>query len=643
MIVLSKDRRRKSKVVGKQLDGLKGCYSEFLQHIDAHGLMDELKYHLSSKRSYNGSVVKILNAMQSLGSYSDQGDVLGFFTYSIRYREKYGATLSENVNRLNYYDLFSYLEWQLQRLAHKNIGYDNRVANEHVSASMFSSLTSTIPWIVMMLDAKELVSGGKKKLSKRNSVGKKIISSAGYYRTISNEISNIFRGEYKVLSGEKFFHKYRVSESLRLQGFEKMKYFLDLYNKEWRPSEIYRDLNFQYYHQREENKDIILELGRRAGFIKSDDLKKEIRFDFDKGYSFQRLMSFQKVRASLSVVYGDIYRKFRFGDSTYCIDDLVVICEALDNVCRRYSKANKSRVGKGNAEIFCGNKNQLMKALGVSSQKEKLLSLFVFDLVGKVGSLSFDAPIYRAGLNYYFIPRYVMDLMYEKLIDRILSGNDVGLDFDRGVHKGHVFEEYLKEELGEAGYAVNSIKMDQRKGVPEIDGLFRLGSDHLVIYEAKASIPPEERDEAYRFVDNHISKALDQLDKRVEFVQQSPGMIEERVGYPVKNLEVIPLIVSNAHYFSGSRFTTPGGIDVWFLDATTFLRILCQSKINSWTAVGDKREYMYRYANRPLTTVESKISAIKKPYQYLRSVHQSTVQILDHGVGFEIAHEVSVL
>ncbi|WP_019601231.1 hypothetical protein [Teredinibacter turnerae] len=643
MIILNKARIKKSREIAEKLSGERLSYLSFVEELAKSGNQDELFYAISKTFNRFHDVPQLLSAMQESGYLETRGELKDFYEYSELHRKKYKKILLENISRTSPEDLFAYLEWQLNRLAYRNIGYDNRVVPENVSSSMHGSLVSTIPWICLALCNAEISQGKKKNLAKRNSVCKRIISSAGYYKTISNQLSGMFRGDYNVLNSEDFFRNFSITENMKLNGFNKLKYFLELTNKCWRKIEVYRDLNYKHYINREENIDALLDIGKKTGFISDPNNNGDVlRFDFANGNEFQNEINLKKSRALISIVYGGFDTTFVFKENPYRTQDLVDIHDTICSFCRIMQKENKKYISRGDVNIFSGNKEKLLSVLKISKSKSDLIDLFSLKINNNTSLPSERLPIIKTGGTYHVIPTYASDHQIENLTDRILSREDISIENSKEAGKGLLLENYLRERLSESGYHVHGINRNQKKNIPEIDGIFPLEGKYLILFEAKASIPPEEREDAYKFADNHISKAIEQLDERICFIKNQPKEFEERARYSAKELKIIPLIISNAHYFSGMRFVSPKGNDVWFLDATTFLKILCDGEINAWEPMGSHSEYTYRHSVVSLSSPESKVSALKKPYQFLKSTHRGTVQVLDHGVGFEIAYETHV-
>ena len=618
-------------------------YISIVEELAINGRQDELFYAISKAFHRLHDVPQLLSAMQDAGYLETRGKVKDFYEHSEIHKNKYKQTLVENIYRTSPEDLFAYLEWQLNRLTYCNTGYDNRVVPEHVSSSMHGSLISTIPWICLALCNEEMPRGKKKNLTKRNTICKRIISSAGYYKTISTQLSEMFRGDYNILDSDNFYRNFSITESMKHHDFNKLKFFLELTNTSWRKIEIYRDLNYKHYINREENIDAILDIGKKTGFISDLNNNGDIlKFDFANGYEFQNEINLKKSATLISIVYGGFDTSFTFKGKTYRIQDLIDVHETIFSFCRAIQKENRKHIARGDANIFSGNKEKLRSALKISERKSDLIDLFSIKIDNTTSLPSARLPIIKIGGTYHIIPTYTLDHQIENLTDRILSREDISIDNSKGAGKGLLLENHLRAKLSKSGYHVHGISRNQKKGIPEIDGVFPLGGKYLILFEAKASIPPEEREDAYKFADNHISKAIDQLDERICFIKKKPKEFEERSRYSAKELRIIPVIISNAHYFSGMKFISPKGYDVWFLDATTFLKIFCDGEISAWEPIGSHSEYACRHSVVSLSSPESKVSALKKPYQFLKSTHRGTVQVLDHGVGFEIAYETHV-
>ena len=345
-------------------------YISIVEELAINGRQDELFYAISKAFHRLHDVPQLLSAMQDAGYLETRGKVKDFYEHSEIHKNKYKQTLVENIYRTSPEDLFAYLEWQLNRLTYCNTGYDNRVVPEHVSSSMHGSLISTIPWICLALCNEEMPRGKKKNLTKRNTICKRIISSAGYYKTISTQLSEMFRGDYNILDSDNFYRNFSITESMKHHDFNKLKFFLELTNTSWRKIEIYRDLNYKHYINREENIDAILDIGKKTGFISDLNNNGDIlKFDFANGYEFQNEINLKKSATLISIVYGGFDTSFTFKGKTYRIQDLIDVHETIFSFCRAIQKENRKHIARGDANIFSGNKEKLRSALKISERK----------------------------------------------------------------------------------------------------------------------------------------------------------------------------------------------------------------------------------------------------------------------------------
>lgn len=231
------------------------------------------------------------------------------------------------------------------------------------------------------------------------------------------------------------------------------------------------------------------------------------------------------------------------------------------------------------------------------------------------------------------VPSLILNQSYDKVVDKILSRRTITLKAGKN-GKGSTFETELERLIKDSGYRWGKTNQDSKKGVPEIDGAFLLSEKTLVVYEAKCSVKPEERADAYRFVENHLVRALDQLAKRISYLRHCSDDASQRLGFPVHGCQIVPLVITNHPYFTGLEIVTSGADNAHVLDYDLFAHIVSRRVVPSWSY--DAGEQGYRRSEVRLETVEELLEAIKKPWAYLRSMAPAQVQVSEDGVAFRI-------
>ena len=547
--------------------------------------------------------------------------ILDFYEYSMECWGVRNCDVLDLFSKINSEELIESFFEILRYIKLKGKDLDGRQITDSVADSMIMSLMD-----VYRVLLKDIVENGrfgarKRSISKRRSIVRKIIKKASYKIIIERHLKEVFRG---VCMPIKVSNEYQ--EASRKVCGKSARFFLKHVNSKWRKVELYRDLNILLKSRSSRSKfseDVVLKAMRECllrgdGIFHMDFIamsrEVEIAHEANKIKNIYDFTTSMVVYKGLKVDVGHInYKLIKIAD-----------------IPKRFELDRETG-------FVYFTENQFCKYLEIFDRSE--MDLYVYDLSCASGILGVESPVLKINKKICVIPEVISHFTIDKYVDRIISHPDVELRQGGSVNKGLFFENYLVDLFSKCDLDVRKTNRNDKKLVPEIDGVFVI-DDYVVVYEAKSSVRIEDRHEAFRFLDNHISKALMQLDKAIDYINRDFVDFKNRTGIDISGKTIVPIIISNVEYFSGCSFSTPKGARVYCVDDGLLFSIFKESKILEWKA-GSVHE-RYEYKSIALKTSHSKIDALKDPSKYMVSAHKSWIQILDHGVSFEVAREYDI-
>ena len=411
---------------------------------------------------------------------------------------------------------------------------------------------------------------------------------------------------------------------------KKVDFFLRRTTDGWRDLEIYRDLNYSCLTSQSNNAEDVMRIMESAKMLSIYEEGEYLHFNFARTAEFELEKKFHLIENLLTSIYGSMQTVFSITQMSLTISNLISATKKIHVLAARiHDQGNKN----GRKVQKFGEK-QLWRALDIICKKEKnALDLLTFDINQINGNSRFSLLLRSEGI-YYLLPSHILSQSYEKVIDKILSRPDVKFH-EKQSAKGTIFENTLKESISFAGYKVGTIKGDHVKRVPEIDGIVSLSNETIIMYEAKCTVKPEERDDAFNFIENHLAKACDQLYVRKKFLQTHPGMAEERIQFPISGREIVCLVVTNHSYFTGMKIFLEDDSIAHVIDQSLLLQILSQKRMPSWSY--DEESLAYTRSEVPLNENQEILNAITNPVSYLRSTAKAYINISDNGCAYEIS------
>jgi len=564
-----------------------------------------------------------------------------YLIYAFKVQDEYLSTieiLSKNITAEN---IFLYLEYIFTRSLSKGLAFDGMKYEESVVDSQMSHLTSCMPFIFELIRKGVVIFSGRSQ-SYNKSACEKLVLKVAEYAGMARQIIEVMNDSYNPLNSGAIYNY--INTQHQRKGRDSLAFYLEKNPIYWRYLETYRDLNYFYEYRIVKNSEESLDIFEESGVAFYDREKDILKFDLAKSDQYEMSREFFKVKKFITEIYGDLDRKFIYKEGVYKIIDLINLAYIIYKRNTGLLKTNTSNFSKRKKEfIIYAGKRSFFNKFNIQCDQAILLDLFSFDVDSKNDGLSLSSvlPIYKKE-NIYFMSPYVADqACYEKVIDKILSSSKIKLDFDKGYRKGNVFEDHIKKVVEEGGYKFCSVDRNNKNNIPEIDGVIQVDREHVILYEAKCSIKPEERGEAYGFVENHFSKAVDQLKIRVDALLERPDEMQKYIKFPINGVKVIPMILTNHPYFTGIEGGSLNGDRIGVIDIKLFEKILISRRLPVWKYNSEKNGY--HYIEKDLKNTTEITNALINPVSFINGIEQSTIQILDSDIAFEISKAPSFI
>lgn len=525
--------------------------------------------------------------------------------------------------------ILSYFEFNLNRMINKKIDIDGVSYPEEIIYSKHSFLLSVIPTVIYVAQRENLPISNKK-LLKDNDRSKLLLLIISQYHSIRRQITEVMKGSYIPKPITYLDQKYGNDTSKNFR--EKCKYFLQRVPENLDFIETYRDLNYGLEYIEERNIECSISTLKEAGAIKEGSESGLIHLDMSKTSEFEEVRKIKKITELIENIYGSVDSKVNYKNLQFTIKDMISIVRKVINFSNVVAERRKK-----SCKHICIYKQSfqvLSTQLKLNALEKEILPFLSANLSAENASDVGNLPFFNIGSIYYMFPPIIVELCYEKVIDRVLSNKQFKVLLSHK-EKGFLFEDKINNIFSNANFEVGQIKRNQRKNIPEIDGVVNFDNDNILLIEAKCSIKPEERLEVFSFVENHLGKAINQLSDRVKFLTSNPGAAKERLGFSINQKKIIPLIVTNHSFFSGFKFVFKGDIAVHCIDQLLLEKIIAKNYVPTWQYTGIENNYVPQ--ERTLSSKTEKLEAILDPVSNLYSKARRTIQPLAYGAVIEIS------
>lgn len=554
------------------------------------------------------------------------------FEFSImdRYKEKARAS----AKGINAEDVLCFLEYACVRMLVKRISVDGKSYPEDIVNSQHEHLLSTLPSLIKFLIESGVPFEGERSCKKQGG-SKSIIESMSHVFSIEQHVVEVLKGCYVPRHPCFLLKKYDLTVEQKDNIVDGCKYFLERQPVSFNKLETYRDLNYGLECAHENDEEKLFSLMESSGFSKYDSGMDCLYFDFGRGEAFNEEVQFYKVGDMLRQIYGSLSLKIEVDEEDYSLYELVEFSRKVYRLAKSHNERNKSNLkAKKSGFILTRGRKSLVREFSLNHRTGKLLDIFCVDLEeGRVSDVA-NFPLFSANGLYYLVPSHVVELCFEKVVDKAVTRPGVTVRFPAREKKGGVFEKKIMDLFSKAGHVCSSIKRNERKKVPEIDVVVDFKDDFLFLIEAKCTIKPESRFESFSFIENHLSKAVEQLSTRFDFLTKRSDEAEERLPFCIQGKKILPIIVTNHSYFTGMKLVAESGVAVHCIDVALLEKIISCGFIPCWSYVEGEGRYFLR--ERRLKSGGDFVNALIDPLRNLNGMAGPTVQVSEHGVAFEI-------
>nr|WP_075518931.1 hypothetical protein [Moritella viscosa]SHO13406.1 Putative uncharacterized protein [Moritella viscosa] len=540
----------------------------------------------------------------------------------------------ELITNCSVENILSYFEFNLNRMIKKNIDIDGVSYPTEIIHSKHSFLLSVIPTAIFIAQQENLPTTTGK-LLKDNDKSKMTLLIIAQYHSIKRQIVEVMKGTYSPKPISYLDKKYGPNSSKHFS--KQCKYFLQRAPENLDSIEIYRDLNYAFTYSEERDIEQSISTMKEAGAIKNYIEGEFIHFDMSKNKEFEEIQEIKNISELIENVYGSVDSDVLYQDIKFTIRDMIGLVRKiikLSNEIKDHRQENCKHIC-----IYKQSFKNLSKQLKLTNLEKDILPFFSIDLASKNLSEVENKPFFNIDNIYYMFTPATVELCYEKVLDKILSQKKFSVQRPLKA-KGIMFEDKIINLFSDAGFEVGQINRNEKKNIPEIDALVNFDDENILVIEAKCTIKPEERLEVFSFIENHLSKAVNQLIERVFFLTSNPDAANERLKFSIEQKKIIPIIITNHSFFSGQRFVMKDGLVVYCIDDILLSKIISQNYIPSWLYTGSESNYVPK--DKSLRTKQEKLGAILNPVANLLGKAHRTIQPLGSGSAVEIYKQPSI-
>lgn len=574
------------------------------------------------------------------GGKESQRMVAEYLLFEFSAMDRYEEKARASAKGISAEDVLCFLEYACVRMLVKHISVDGKSYPEDVINSQHEHLLSILPSLIKFLIESGVPFEGERSCKKQG-VSKSIIESMSHVFSIEQHVVEVLKGGYVPRHPCFLLNKYDLMVEQEDSIVDECKYFLERQPVIFNKLETYRDLNYglEFAHENDEEK--LFSLMESSGFSKYDSGMDCLYFDFGKGDAFNEEVHFYKVSEVLRQMYGSLNLRVEVEKEGYSLYELVDFSRKIYRLAKSCNEKNKSNLkAKKSGFILTRGRKSLVREFSLNHRTGRLLDIFCVDLEkGKVSDVA-NLPLFSANGLYYLVPSHVVELCFEKVVDKAVTRPGVTVRFPAREKKGGVFEKKIMDLFSKAGHVCSSVKRNERKKVPEIDAIVDFKGEFLFLIEAKCTIKPESRFESFSFIENHLSKAVEQLSTRFDFLTKRSGEAEERLPFGIQGKKILPIIVTNHSYFTGMKLVAESGVAVHCIDVGLLEKIVSCGFIPCWSYVEGEGGYFMK--ERRLKSGGDFVNALIDPVSNLNGMAGPTVQVSEHGVAFEIFKPVKI-
>ncbi|PEJ58820.1 hypothetical protein CN692_07540 [Bacillus sp. AFS002410] len=529
-------------------------------------------------------------------------------------------------------DIFNYLEYIKMNMNENNLSLDNNKFPMDILDSQFSHILSSFSTLIEVI-TKLNVPSRDKEPSLINNNCRYIYESVAFKHSLKQMFLSLSVEHTKPI----------IEDNYETNGINYGKVYYSEDNLPyWSVFEKYRDLNFQSQSDNiisiSESEDIML----KTKAMKEPLTNGVLRFDFAKAaenYAYKEVYTAYKL---LIPIYGMKNTEFTLvkDNKKFQIEQMIEVYSCIYKLSLEMRDQNYQ-----NGFIKVLGEKKLMRILDLDKSKVDLIRLFSFDLdlmKGHPYLVSFK-PLIKKGNIYYILPNWISNISIEKAFDKILSDDSlVKINLINQRSKGELFEDSIESLFNVLNIPFVNLKQNARKGIHETDGMFMIG-DYVFLFEAKATIKPENFVEAYNNLQGHLFKAYNQLIERIRSLESEVirEIIKKKSGIDLTGKKIVPFILLSHHYFNGyqelSLKLNEENSHIPIIDFLTLKNILESKSLPIWFYDEKKKSYLREEEDINTSTLGEKLNKyLLNQFKGLIVGEQPEFQLTQDNVMFRI-------
>lgn len=589
------------------------------------------------KLDENKSLKLITAVIDNLGyaprDYKNEIIDLKFIQFLVERIDYYNNLIKSLSNKVHMEDFFASQERARKIALTENKSFENDYFPIEILRSQLAKMAESI------IQSSKLERDGVITFGNRTTISEKkyfsVLTYIGFIDSLQGFLTEHLRDTYDVYMKDDF-PTWLLNPP---EGKNIPEFLIILKETDWRQLESYRDLNYTHiFFYEQQDRLAVLANSRSLTYNNESDA---YHVDFSRWKEFTSRSQLESIKGNLQLIYGDLNAVYSIGNYNFSINQLLNLTFKIIYSVSLKDEENLLINSRFSDMCISGGIKSFSKKIGLNLLEENLLDLLCYDFD------DYDRPahsiqyslIFKKGKVYYLVPNWVNHTSIEKIIDKLLSIKNIRL-YGVKVKKGDLFEKLIINMLKEAELSVAKIKQDSRKEVPEVDGAF-IYEDYFFFYEAKSSVHPNYRQEAYNYIDYVIEEAIEQLNIRKSYFEERIEDAESRLGFSIKGKKLVPMIITSSHYWTGySALKLEDNSQVIIIDYDSFAYVMTHKKIPVWTYQESKDQFVLSFDS--VSSATELFNYLTKPYSHLRGNPIPMYQASNHDIVFEIVKNFKV-
>ena len=403
-----------------------------------------------------------------------------FLLYSFSKLDMFLENARIAMTELFFEDIFSFFEYSFSKMTSRGVTFDGLEFPEEIICSQQEFMISALPTIINFLLNEGVEFYGRPRCS-NFVICKTVVSNLLQYVSVYVNVNEVLKGGYSPRSPDFL----KDAFDLDYDFMDSILFFMQRFPIEAVTQETYRDLNYTRTFNDDPEFEDLESISRSSGFLKKDSSKDFLRFDFSKSKEFYAELESHNSKKLLESIYGSMDVRFVFEGKIYTLSDLFLVVEKIQGLSRRcVERATSGKYRSRKNLVYIKGKKSLLRDLGLSKCYESLIDLLSVNFLEKKFKDVVSFPFIRHGNACYMLPTVFSKVCLEKLVDKIVSSNEVEVLFHKVGQKGAQFESYLLNAFSKRGFRCAAVKRDERKGVPEIDAIVDFDDKNVLLIEA---------------------------------------------------------------------------------------------------------------------------------------------------------------